>query len=151
MMRRRIFLAAGIAVAIGFGIFWWLTAAAVMPAQALTPYTPNLANGLVIFNAGGCASCHAVPDQPDRTKLGGGLAIPSPFGTFYAPNISPDDRDGIGRWTEDQFLSAVTQGVSPRGQHYFPAFPYTSYAHARIVDIRDLFAYLKTLAPVPGK
>jgi len=150
-MRRRIFLAAGIAVAIGFGIFWWLTAAAVMPAQALTPYTPNLANGLVIFNAGGCASCHAVPDQPDRTKLGGGLAIPSPFGTFYAPNISPDETDGIGRWSEDVFVTAVTQGVSPRGQHYFPAFPYTSYAHARIVDIRDLFAYLKTLAPVPGK
>ena len=150
-MRRRIFLAAGIAAAIGFGIYWWLTAAVVMPAQALTPYTPNLANGLVIFNAGGCASCHAVPDQPDRTKLGGGLAIPSPFGTFYAPNISPDETDGIGRWSEDVFVTAVTQGVSPRGQHYFPAFPYTSYAHARIVDIRDLFAYLKTLAPVPGK
>jgi mono/diheme cytochrome c family protein len=156
MMRRRIFLGAGIAGVIGFGIigfaiYWWLTAPAVVPAQAFSPYTPNLANGLVIFNAGGCASCHAVPDQPDRTKLGGGLAIPSPFGTFYAPNISPDEKDGIGHWTEQEFVTAVTQGVSPRGQHYFPAFPYTSYTHARIVDIRDLFAYLKTTAPVPGK
>ena len=151
MMRRRIFLGAGIAAAIGLGVYWVLTVPPAMPAQSLVSYTPNLANGLVVFNAGGCASCHAVPDQPDRSKLGGGLAIPSPFGTFYAPNISPDEKDGIGRWTEAEFIAAVTKGVSPRGQHYFPAFPYTSYAHARIVDIRDLFAYLKTLAPVSGK
>jgi mono/diheme cytochrome c family protein len=151
MMLRRIFLVSGIAAAIGFGIYWWLTIPPVIPAQSLTSYTPNLANGLVVFNAGGCASCHAVPDQPDRLRLGGGLAIPSPFGTFYAPNISPDENDGIGRWTEAEFVTAVTKGVSPGGQHYFPAFPYTSYAHARVADIRDLFAYLKTLAPVSGK
>jgi mono/diheme cytochrome c family protein len=92
-----------------------------------------------------------VPGQPDRTRLGGGLAIPSPFGTFYVPNISPDPVDGIGRWTEADFVNAVTKGTSPGGTHYFPAFPYTSYQHARIEDVRDLFAYLKTLAPVPGK
>jgi mono/diheme cytochrome c family protein len=151
MMLRRIFLISGIAAAIGFGLYWWLTIPPVIAAPSLTSYTPNLANGLVVFNAGGCASCHAVPDQPDRMRLGGGLAIPSPFGTFYAPNISPDENDGIGRWSEAEFVTAVTKGVSPGGQHYFPAFPYTSYAHARIVDVRDLFAYLKTLAPVPGK
>jgi len=151
MMLRRIFLISGIAAAIGFGLYWWLTIPPVIPAQSLTSYTPNLANGLVVFNVGGCASCHAVPDQPDRLRLGGSLAIPSPFGTFYAPNISPDENDGIGRWSEAQFVTAVTKGVSPGGQHYFPAFPYTSYAHARVADIRDLFAYLKTLAPVPGK
>ena len=107
-MLRRIFLVSGIAAAIGFGIYWWLTIPPVIPAQSLTSYTPNLANGLVVFNAGGCASCHAVPDQPDRLRLGGGLAIPSPFGTFYAPNISPDENDGIGRWTEAEFVTAVT-------------------------------------------
>ena len=114
-------------------------------------HTPNLANGQIIFNAGGCSSCHAVPGQPDRLKLGGGLALPSPFGTFYVPNISPDPTDGIGRWTEAQFVHAVMQGVSPSGTHYFPAFPYTTYAHAKRDDIGDLFAYLKTLAPVSGK
>ena len=122
-----------------------------MPVLTASPYTPDLANGLTTFNAGGCSSCHAVPNQPDRTRLGGGLAIPSPFGTFYAPNISPDPVDGIGRWTEAQFVRAVTQGVSPAGYHYFPVFPYSSYRHARISDIRDLFAFLKTLAPVSGK
>jgi mono/diheme cytochrome c family protein len=149
MMRRRIILVAGIAAIIGVAIFGWLTAAPAALAP-LPAYTPDLANGLVAFNAGGCASCHAVPNQPDRLRLGGGLAIPSPFGTFYAPNISPDETYGIGRWSEAQFVTAVTRGVSPSGEHYFPAFPYTSYAHARIVDIRDLFAYLKTLAPVSG-
>jgi mono/diheme cytochrome c family protein len=151
MMRRRIFLGAGIAAIIGLAIYGWLTAAPAMSAQSLPAYTPDLANGRVAFDAGGCASCHAVPNQPDRLRLGGGLAIPSPFGTFYAPNISPDKADGIGGWTEAQFVAAVTRGVSPQGTHYFPAFPYTSYAHARIVDIRDLFAYLKTLEPVSGK
>jgi mono/diheme cytochrome c family protein len=92
-----------------------------------------------------------VPNQPDRLRLGGGLAIPSPFGTFYAPNISPDPNDGIGRWTEADFVTAVLKGTSPDGVQYFPAFPYTSYQHAKVDDVRDLFAYLQTLAPVAGK
>jgi mono/diheme cytochrome c family protein len=150
-MLRRIFLAAVLAGAGALGIYWWLTAPPTMLAVTASAYTPDLANGLTTFNAGGCSSCHAVPGQPDRTRLGGGLAIPSPFGTFYAPNISPDPVDGIGRWSEAEFVRAVTQGISPAGFHYFPAFPYTSYGHARVSDIRDLFAYLKTLAPVPGK
>jgi mono/diheme cytochrome c family protein len=150
-MLRKNFLAALVTGAAAFGVYWWLTAPP-MAFSAIQPATPpNLANGLATFNAGGCSSCHAVPGQPDRLRLGGGLAIPSPFGTFYAPNISPDPVDGIGRWTEAQFVDAVTKGVSPTGTHYFPAFPYTSYAHARVEDVRDLFAYLKTLAPVPGK
>jgi mono/diheme cytochrome c family protein len=151
VMLRRIlpsFILAGVA---GFGVYWWLTATPAVSAVSAQAPAPNLANGLTTFNAGGCSSCHAVPGQPDRLRLGGGLAIPSPFGTFYAPNISPDPADGIGRWTEAEFFRAVTSGISPAGFHYFPAFPYTSYAHAKVEDIRDLFAYLKTLTPVPGK
>ena len=135
----------------GLGIFWWLTIPAVVASTSLPARTPNLANGLTTFNAGGCSSCHAVPNQPDRLKLGGGLPIPSPFGTFNVPNISPDPNDGIGRWSEADFVTAVLKGTSPAGVHYFPAFPYTSYQHAKVEDIRDLFAYLKTLAPVSGK
>ena len=149
-MLRRLFLAAILAAAAGFTVYWWLTSPPMALALA-EPYAPNLANGLATFNAGGCSSCHAVPDQPDRTRLGGGLAIPSPFGTFYAPNISPDRSDGIGRWTEADFVTAVTKGVSPEGTHYFPAFPYATYQHAKLEDLRDLFAYLKTLPPVSGK
>src|ERR1700722_12546893 len=150
-MLRRFVIAAIVVGAAGFGVFWWLTAPPARLALTGTAYTPNLANGLTTFNAGGCSSCHAVPNQPDRLRLGGGVAIPSPFGTFYAPNISPDPTDGIGRWTEADFVRAVMQGISPAGYHYFPAFPYTSYQHARVEDIRDLFAYLKTLPPVSGQ
>jgi mono/diheme cytochrome c family protein len=150
-MLRRIVLGLALAGALALGVYWWLTAPAPVLAVTGPAHTPDLANGLTTFNAGGCSSCHAVPGQPDRLKLGGGLAIPSPFGTFYAPNISPDPADGIGRWTEAQFVTAVTEGVSPSGTHYFPAFPYTTYTHAKRDDIRDLFAYLKTLSPVAGK
>jgi mono/diheme cytochrome c family protein len=139
---------AGIA---GLGFFWWLTIPTVVASSSLPPRTPDLVNGLTTFNAGGCSSCHAVPNQPDRLKLGGGLAITSPFGTFYVPNISPDPNDGIGRWSEADFVNAVLKGTSPQDGHYFPAFPYPSYQHAKVEDIRDLFAYLKTLAPVSGK
>src|SRR5205085_8425292 len=136
-MLRRILLAVVVIAAVGTTILWWLTIAAAVPSNSLPAYTPNLANGLTTFNAGGCSSCHAVPGQPDRLRLGGGLAIVSPFGTFYAPNISPDTVDGIGRWTEAEFVAAVTRGISPRGFHYFPAFPYTSYQHATVDDVRD--------------
>jgi mono/diheme cytochrome c family protein len=150
-MARRIFLTLVLAGAVASGIYWLLTTPVIGVSVTEAARTPDLANGQTIFNAGGCSSCHAVPGQPDRLKLGGGLALASPFGTFYVPNISPDKADGIGRWSEAQFVNAVTQGISPAGTHYFPAFPYTTYAHAKRSDIGDLFAYLKTLAPVPGK
>ncbi|NOJ45547.1 c-type cytochrome [Bradyrhizobium archetypum] len=150
-MLRRILPGLILIGAAGAGVYWWLTVPAVVDPVSLAPRTPNLANGAATFNAGGCSSCHAVPNQSDRLKLGGGLAMPSPFGTFHVPNISPDPTYGIGRWSEADFVTAVLKGTSPDGAHYFPAFPYVSYQHATIDDVRDLFAYLKTLPPVTGK
>ena len=150
MLRRTIF-AGLLAVLAAFGLYWWLSAPVAVAVALPAARAPDLANGQELFNVGGCASCHAVPSQPDRLRLGGGLPIGSPFGTFYAPNISQDSADGIGRWSEADFVKAVMKGVSPGGAHYFPAFPYTSYAHAKVDDVRDLFAYLKTLPAVPGK
>ncbi|NPU67695.1 c-type cytochrome [Bradyrhizobium sp. 83012] len=149
-MPRRLLLALCVLGAAGLAVFWWLTQPSTI-ALAATTRAPDLANGQEMFNIGGCASCHQVPNQPDRLKLGGGLPLTSPFGTFYAPNISPDPNDGIGRWTEAQFVNAVVKGVSPGGSHYYPAFPYTSYAGAKVDDVRDLFAYMKTLPPVAGR
>jgi mono/diheme cytochrome c family protein len=150
-MLGRILLVLFLAGIAAFGVYWWLTATPIRWSQVVTLPAPDAANGETIFNIGGCSSCHAVPNQPDRLKLGGGLALASPFGTFYAPNISPDPNDGIGRWSEADFVNAVMKGVSPGGTHYFPAFPYPSYAHATVRDVRDLFAFLKTLPPVSGK
>lgn len=150
-MLHRTILAALLAAVAASGVYWWLSAPVVAAAGSAPAHQPDLANGKVMFNTGGCASCHAVPDQPDRTRLGGGVAVKSPFGTFYAPNISPDPTYGVGKWTDTDFVNAVMRGVSPDGQHYFPAFPYTSYQHAKREDVLDLFAYLKTLPPVAGK
>jgi mono/diheme cytochrome c family protein len=136
---------------LGLAVFWWLTIPATIPASALPTTPPDAVHGAAVFNAGGCASCHATPKQPDRLLLGGGLAMPSPFGTFHTPNISPDPTDGIGRWTEAQFVTALLKGTSPAGEHYYPAFPYTSYQKMTVPDARDLFAYIKTLTPVKGK
>ncbi len=140
---------------LGAAGLWLLTLPEEVPASALPQYTPNVENGKTIFNIGGCASCHAVPnddpDKVDRLRLGGGLALKSPFGTFYVPNISPDPKDGIGSWSEANFVTALWKGTSEHGKNLFPAFPYTSYQHMQLNDVRDLFAYLKTLPQVPGK
>jgi mono/diheme cytochrome c family protein len=142
-------------IIVGLSAFWILTLPAVIPASALPPHQPDLDNGRTMFNIGGCASCHAIPNidpaKVDRTRLGGGLALKSPFGTFYVPNISPDPKDGIGNWSEANFVTALWKGTSPRGNHLFPAFPYASYQHMQLGDVRDLFAYLKTLPPVSGR
>jgi mono/diheme cytochrome c family protein len=144
--------AAAIAVAV---VLWALTIPATVPAAELPPHVADIDNGRTMFDIGGCASCHATPNadsaKVERTRLGGGLALKSPFGTFYAPNISPDAADGIGNWTEADFVTALWKGTSPQGRHLFPALPYTSYQHMKLADLRDLFAYLKTLPPVPGK
>jgi mono/diheme cytochrome c family protein len=109
------------------------------------------ARGRLIFAAGDCASCHASPGQPDRLRLGGGLALASPYGTFRVPNISMDPVDGIGAWRTVDLANAILSGISPDGSHYYPAFPYSSYAKMQLSDISDLIAYLRTLPAVSGK
>lgn len=150
MLRKLVILAIVVGV-LGLALFWFLTIPATVPASALGAHQPNLENGKAMFFAGGCASCHATPGQQDRTRLGGGLGLKSPFGTFYVPNISPDPKDGIGTWSEADFVTAMVKGTSPDGRHYFPAFPYTSYRLMNTSDLRDLFAYIKTLPAVQGK
>jgi mono/diheme cytochrome c family protein len=153
-LRRLIFIIAVSAI-FALAAIWILTLPAIVPATALSPHTPNLEHGQTMFNIGGCSSCHAVPDnnpeKVDHTRLGGGLALKSPFGVFYVPNISSDARDGLGNWSEANFVTALWKGTSDHGTNLYPAFPYTSYRYMRLDDVRDLFAYLKTLPPVIGK
>jgi mono/diheme cytochrome c family protein len=150
MLRKLVILVAVLA-AVGVAAFWFITMPATVSASALGSHTANLENGKTMFYAGGCASCHATPNQEDKTRLGGGLGLKSPFGTFFAPNISPDRNDGIGAWSEADFVTAMWKGTSPDGSHYYPVFPYASYQRMRMEDVRDLFAYLRTLPPVQGK
>ena len=158
-MRRVGILVLILAIA-GLGVFWTVTAA--RPLVNIDPpagYMPSPKNGEVVFNAGGCASCHAAPDEgkcdnphyTDHARLGGGRCLKTPFGTFNVPNISSDKVDGIGGWSDLQFVNALTRGISPTGENYYPAFPYTSYQRLTITDVLDLRAYLATLPAVAGK
>src|SRR5215831_16109823 len=83
-----------------------------------------------------CASCHATPGQDNRMRLGGGLALKSPFVTFKVPNISSDANAGIGAWTEAQFANAILKGVGRNGEHLYPSLPYTSYQRMPLSDAR---------------
>ncbi|MDB5515569.1 MAG: cycG [Tardiphaga sp.] len=139
---------------LGAGVLaaWLVTAPRpAFPSETEFDNGGDAANGALVFAAGDCASCHARPGQPDRLRLGGGLALASPYGTFRVPNISMDPSDGIGGWRTVDLANALLSGVSPRGSHYYPAFPYPSYAKMTAGDVRDLMAYLRTLPAVAGK
>jgi mono/diheme cytochrome c family protein len=105
----------------------------------------------MLFHASGCATCHTSAAQTDETKLGGGTALSSDFGTFYMPNISSDPEDGIGSWTTAEFVRAMREGVLDDGRNAYPAYPYTSYQRMTADDLGDLFAYIKTLPAVKGE
>ncbi|MBR0645409.1 c-type cytochrome [Plastoroseomonas hellenica] len=142
-------LAAAVLIAAG-----WVASAprpAFGEADAARFENGDAERGRIIFLAGECASCHATPGQGDRLRLGGGMALASPFGTFRPPNISPDPEDGIGRWRGVDLANALMAGVSPDGRHYYPALPYVAYARMRPEDIADLMAYLRGLPPAAGR
>ncbi|WP_425462859.1 c-type cytochrome [Mesorhizobium norvegicum] len=144
-----VFLCAGVAGA----ALWYMTAARPPFSDQDQQFdgAGDVANGEQVFNAGDCSSCHATPGQPDRLRLGGGMALASPFGTFRPPNISPNPVDGIGAWSVTDLANALIGGVSPGRKHYYPAFPYTSFTSMTAADVRDLYAYLKTLPKVAGR
>jgi mono/diheme cytochrome c family protein len=134
---------------IGGAGFWLLSAPShVDPARLAAAAPGDPQRGMSIFWQGGCASCHAAPGAKGdaRLVLAGGVNLVTPFGTFVTPNISPS-KQGIGDWTFADLANAMMEGVSPDGRHFYPAFPYTSYARMQVQDIADLYAYLKTLPP----
>lgn len=135
---------------IGLGVFWFLTRPQPLAPDALMGLTGDAKRGEQVFWAGGCAACHAdiKAEGAQKLLLGGGQEFPSPFGTFIAPNISPDPVNGIGGWSAQDLANAMTRGVSPAGTHYYPVFPYASYTHAALQDVVDLHAFLQTLPPV---
>ena len=106
--------------------------------------------GQMLFHMGGCADCHTVTDtdDPNYLTLAGGNSLVSSIGTFYPPNITPDKSTGIGTWSQSDFINAMVNGVGPKGQHYYPAFPYTAYAKTKIEDLLHLKAYLDSVEPV---
>lgn len=104
--------------------------------------------GQYLAKAGGCLACHT-EEKKDAAPFAGGRALKTPFGTFYGPNITPHPQAGVGRWTEADFVRAMRLGLRPDGAHYFPAFPYPSFTRIADADLRDLWAFLRSLPPSP--
>ena len=102
------------------------------------------------FLPAAASSCHKTPGQDDPLKLGGGLELKTPFGSFYPPNISADPVDGIGAWRPVDVANALLSGVSPDGRNLYPAFPYTSYQRMAPKDVADLAAFLRAVPAVKG-
>lgn len=118
-----------------------------LPIAAQQIGSDALARGKILFAAGGCANCHT--DKKAKGPLAaGGAALKTPFGNFFAPNITPHKEHGIGRWTDAQFIRAMREGVAPDGSHYFPVFPYTSFTNMTDADMTALKAFIFTLKPV---
>ena len=116
-------------------------------------FTPALAlaqgdarRGEYLAKAGGCVGCHT-ENREGATPFAGGRALKTPFGTFFGPNITPDAGVGIGRWSEADFVRAMRYGKRPDGANLYPAFPYPSFTRITDADLRDLWAYLRTLPP----
>ena len=97
--------------------------------------------GAYLFALAGCGGCHT-DEAHHGPALGGGVPIGTPFGTFFGPNISPDPTNGIGSWTDADFIRALREGLRPDGGHLFPAFPYPSFTLMSDTDMLDIKAYI---------
>lgn len=148
----RFLIAAALLLLLGVGAYFYLnrtdtsdgTAPQVIGAP---PSADVLARGEYLAKAADCTACHTVPGS--GKAFAGGVPFKLPFGTIYSSNITADEATGIGRWSDDDFVRAVREGVRKDGKHLYPAFPYTSYTQLSRSDVLAIKAYLFSLPKVP--
>lgn len=131
------------------GFYAW-TSPAEIPALAAAPqpnsFSPEqVKRGAQLAALGACTTCHTAQNGK---AYAGGVPVPTPFGTIYATNITPDPETGIGSWPEEAFRRALREGVGREGTHYYPAFPYDHFTQMNDKDIAAVYAYLMTREPV---
>lgn len=144
-MKKKTIILAVVAV-VALGLLYWVFRAPSVGNPPLPTDAASIARGAYLYNAAGCASCHQEAGAAGPT---GGHELESPFGgSFFAPNITPDEATGIGGWTGRDFLRALKHGRSPGGGFYWPAFPYRSYANMTDQDVLDVGAYLMSLPAI---
>jgi mono/diheme cytochrome c family protein len=132
-------------VGMAFAIAWRPAIAAVDPPKPQS-FDPSLVKrGRELAALGNCNDCHTVRGAKNYA---GGLPVPTPFGTIYSSNITPDAETGIGQWSEAAFLRAMRLGVDRKGRHLYPTFPYDHFTNVSDEDDRALYAYLMTREPV---
>src|SRR5579859_7309415 len=101
----------------GRRVFRLLVLAAAALGSSLAHAQGSPERGAYLAKAAGCSGCHTAPAS---APYAGGRAIDTPFGTFFGPNITPDPRTGIGKWSEADFRRAIRLGERPDGAHYYP-------------------------------
>lgn len=113
-------------------------------ALAFGASAQDVKRGEYLSKAAGCLGCHT-EEKKDAVPYAGGRALKTPFGTFYGPNITPHKEAGIGAWSEADFVRAMREGRRADGANLFPAFPYPSFTNMSDADLKDLWAYLRSL------
>ncbi|WP_156384643.1 cytochrome c [Devosia sp. Root413D1] len=134
-----------VAVLLGAGIAVYMLKPVQGAARDLA-LTGDVTRGQYLLRLGDCITCHT-DKKNGIAELGGGPGLVTPFGTFYAPNITSDPKAGIGGWTLAQFSKAISDGEGPAG-HLYPAFPYENYTLMSDQDVADLYAALQQVPPV---
>ena len=127
---------AGAAVGLAMNAMPWRMAIAPVEAPSAGTWSEaTLERGRQVAAAGDCAVCHTASE---RAVNAGGLRMETPFGAPYSTNITPDPDTGIGNWSYTAFESAMREGISPDGHHFYPALPYPSFRNIRAGDMQAL-------------
>lgn len=132
----------------GLVSIWLFAPPNISSANQIPDSVEAIERGEYLLIAGGCISCHRGQTEDTSEALSGGLALETDFGTFYAPNITPDIETGIGSWQARDFIAALKHGRTPTGNFYYPAFPYRAYSGMTDEDVLDMAAYLMSLQPL---
>jgi len=139
------------ALVVGAAVLVWLLvpsrASVEIPAGVSSADAGMAERGAYLVRASGCVSCHWDKKGAGQ-PFAGGLSLKTPFGTFRSPNITPDKATGIGTWSDEDFVRALTQGQGVHGEELYPVFPYTSFSAMTVEDALAIKAYLFTLSPV---
>ncbi len=116
-------------------------------AESAAPGTTTdiIKKGEYLARAGDCVACHTVPGGK---QFAGRRAMPTPFGNLYVPNITPDDKTGIGKWSADDFYKTMHNGRSKDGTLLYPAMPFAAYTKVTRADSDAIYTYLMSTPPV---
>jgi mono/diheme cytochrome c family protein len=147
MLRITVAVAAACAVVIGAVVMlaWRTPIDPVAPPDAKSFDSALVQKGAQLAALGNCNTCHTAPEGQ---SFAGGVGVPTPFGTIYSSNITPDPETGIGRWSEAAFQRSMREGVDRAGRHLYPAFPYDHFTLVSDDDTKAIYAYLMSRNPV---
>lgn len=117
----------------------------LIASDAAAQTREQIARGKYVFGAAAGCGCHTVPKQALNA---GGRKYDGPFGTVYSSNITPDPTTGIGKWTDEQIITATRAGRRPNGERLIPVHPYTVFNGMAEQDLKDVVVYLRSVPPV---